>query len=152
MTAPTEGGPAPDFTAKDTDGKEIKLSALRGRNVVLMFTPGLGPVCDAQACAFRDAAAEFTDLDAVIIGISAMADGTDFKNQHSLPFSVISDGRGELQQLYSLSTFAWTFGMIPGRVTFIIDKEGILRKIYSNQVGTKAHVTAARDAIRFFAS
>lgn len=148
MAAPKEGSPAPDFTATDTDGNAISLSALRGGNVVLYFMAGAGPGCTSQACAFRDAAADFADLDATIIAVSAQNDGADFKSRNSLPYAVISDGDKKLQKLYGVSA---TFGLIPGRVTYTIDKEGIIRSAFNKQFGAEEHVKVARETIKTLA-
>lgn len=142
----SEGAAAPDFTKTDGDGKEVTLSSFRGsRNVVLYFSNGAGPGCTSQSCSFRDAAEDFAQLDAEIIAVSAQRDTTAFKRDNSLPFSVVPDPKGELQKLYGVPA---TLGLLPGRVTFVIDKQGIVASVYNSQFSTAAHIKTAGDALK----
>lgn len=142
----SEGATAPDFTKTDGDGKEVTLSSFQGsRNVVLYFSNGAGPGCTNQSCSFRDAAEDFAKLDAEIIAVSAQRDTTAFKRENSLPFSVIPDPKGELQKMYGVPA---TLGLIPGRITFVIDKQGIVRSVYNSQFSTAAHVKTAEDTLK----
>lgn len=144
-----EGDPAPDFTRTDGDGETISLSALKGQNVVLYFSNGAGPGCTTQSCTFRDAAEDFTKLDARIIAVSAQNDqsAADFKRTNRLPFSVIPDKGRELQKMYGVPA---TLGLIPGRITYVIDKDGVVRKIYNSQFSAAQHVTVAKETLESF--
>lgn len=142
----SEGDVAPDFTRTDGDGQTITLSSLRGSNVVLYFSNGAGPGCTSQSCSFRDAAEDFADLDAKILAISAQsnASAADFKRTNRLPFPVIPDNDRQLQKMYGVPS---TLGLIPGRVTYVIDKEGVIKKIYNSQFSTAQHITVAKQTL-----
>lgn len=148
MSAPAEGSVAPDFTATDTDGNVVSLAGLRNSNVVLFFMAGAGMGCTTQSCAFRDAAAELNDLDAKIVAVSARTDGAAFKSNNSLTYPVVNDGDGRLQTLYGVPK---TFGLIPGRITFVIDKEGIVRKVFNSQFSIAKHVETAKETVKALA-
>ncbi|CDF33250.1 unnamed protein product [Chondrus crispus] len=149
VTMVAEGAQAPDFEKTDGDGNKVSLSSFRGsRNVVLYFSNGAGPGCTSQSCSFRDAAEDFAQLDAEIIAVSAQSDTTAFKRENSLPFSVIPDSQGELRKLYKVPS---TLGLLPGRVTYVIDKQGIVRSVYNSQFSTAAHITTASEALKAIA-
>ncbi|KAK1870128.1 hypothetical protein I4F81_012590 [Pyropia yezoensis] len=141
-----EGDPAPDFTATDCDGASFRLSAVTpGRPVVLYFYPrSFTPGCTAQACAFRDAAADFGTLDAEIVGISGDAAHAAFKAAHRLPFRLISDANGALRSLYAVPSTLW---VLPGRVTYVVDARGVVVRVISAALDVAAHVKGAREAL-----
>ena len=143
------GDPAPEFVATTSDGRQISMSDYRGkRGVVIFFYPKNGtPVCTKEACAFRDSYEKFTDAGVDLIGISSDSDESHraFARQHKLPFPLISDTNGTLRQAFTVSK---TLGIIPGRVTYVIDNKGIVRLIYSAQLASDEHVHQALTAIR----
>ncbi|KAI0559670.1 Peroxiredoxin [Gracilaria domingensis] len=145
-----EGQSAPDFERNDIDGNRIKLSELRGSNVILYFSALQGPGCTSQSCTFRDAAEDFASLDAKIIAISAQGGGksSQFKRTNRLSFPIVSDPDKELQKLYGVPA---TFGLIPGRVTFVIDKEGVVQKIFNSQFNVTQHVAIAKETLQALA-
>lgn len=142
----SEGQPAPLFDKVDGDGNRVKLDDLRGQNVILYFSNLAGPGCTSQSCSFRDAAEDFANLNARVIAVSAQSDqkSADFKRINRLPFSVISDTDKQLQKLYNVPS---TFGLIPGRVTFVIDKQGIIRKVFNSQFNATQHVAVAKETL-----
>ncbi len=143
------GDRAPDFTATGHEGQEFRLSDYRDKNVVvLFFYPKDGtPICTREACAFRDAYEQFTDAGAVVIGVSA--DSLDrhrsFASSHGLPFILVSDSDGSLRETFSVPK---TMGFLPGRVTYVIDREGIVRLIFNAQMTADRHVQEALAAIQ----
>lgn len=145
----TVGNPAPDFVVTGHDGQEIKLSGFRDRKVVvLFFYPKDGtPICTKEACAFRDAYEDFVQAGAVVIGVSA--DSADrhrgFVADHRLPFHLVSDTDGSLRRLFGVPK---TMGFLPGRVTYVIDKEGIVRLVFNAQMTADGHVGEALKTIR----
>ena len=143
------GETAPDFTLNDQDGNPVSLSDYHGkRNVVLFFYPrDFSPGCTAQACSFRDSYEDFTDMDAVVIGVSGDSVGSHkkFLDKYLLPFTLLSDPKGKIRALYG-STKA--FGLLPGRYTFIIDKEGVIRHIFTSETNMKKHVDEALKVLR----
>lgn len=140
---------APDFTATGHEGQEFRLSDYRDKNVVvLFFYPKDGtPICTREACAFRDAYEQFTEAGAVVIGVSA--DSLDrhrsFASSHGLPFILVSDSDGSLRKTFSVPK---TMGFLPGRVTYVIDREGIVRLIFNAQMTADRHVQEALAAIQ----
>jgi len=115
--------------------------------VVLFFYPRDGtPFCTKEACSFRDSYLQFLDAGVEVVGVSNDSPEIhrDFARQHRLPFSLISDAEGTLRKAFGVPR---TFGLLPGRVTYVIDKEGIVRLVYSAQFASKAHVRQALRAI-----
>jgi thioredoxin-dependent peroxiredoxin len=142
------GDRAPDFTAKTSAGNVIRLADYVGKKgLVLFFYPKDGtPVCTKEACAFRDSYMQFADAGAEVIGISSDSDEShlDFAKQYRLTFPLISDADGSLRKLFAVPK---TLGLFPGRVTYVIDKDGIIRQIYSAQLASDAHVKQALAAL-----
>ena len=149
MSALQPGSPAPDFELNDQNGKPLRLSQFHGKKAVVVYfypkddTSG----CTAEACAFRDDTPKFQAAGAEIIGISD--DSSDshhkFAAKYSLPFPLLSDRGGRVRKLYGVTK---TFGIIPGRVTFVIDKQGVIRHVYSSQVAFKQHAEEALQALQ----
>jgi peroxiredoxin Q/BCP len=143
------GDPAPDFTAQTHTGQQVRLADCRGKSVVVLyFYPMDGtPVCTKQACGFRDAYEEFTKLGAVVIGVSAdsLARHRDFANNRALPFLLLSDQDGSLRKAYQVPK---TLGILPSRVTYVIDKAGVIRHVFSALFSGQKHVDEALRIVR----
>lgn len=146
MTA-AEHQPAPDFTLPDQDGTAITLSHLRGGWVVVYFYPKDDtPGCTAESCSFRDSYESFTDSGATVIGISS--DSVDshkaFALKHSLPFTLLADVDGSVRKQWGVGK---TLGLLPGRVTYVIDPAGIVKRVFSSQFRPKKHIDEALSVI-----
>lgn len=121
------GENAPDFTLKDGDGDDWKLSEQRGKTVVLLFYPGDNtPVCTKQMCSVRDNWADYTATGAEVVGIStdSAASHKDFAEKHGLPLTLLSDEKGEVVGNYEVKSW------LPGRsarAVVVIDKDGKIR-------------------------
>ncbi len=143
------GDQAPDFTATAHDGQIVRLGDYRDKKVVvLFFYPKDGtPVCTQEACAFRDAYEDFVEAGAVVIGVSA--DGLDrhrrFVASHRLPYLLVSDRDGGLRRAFGVPK---TMGFLPGRVTYVIDRQGIVRLLFSAQMTADRHAEEALKAIQ----
>lgn len=141
---PGVGDIAPDFTAPNAAGERIRLSDFRGKkDVVIYFYPKDNtPGCTAEACAFRDRYDLITGLDAEVIGISSdsQASHQAFAAQYALPFPLLSDEGGAIRKLFDVPA---TLGLLPGRVTYVIDKQGVIRHIFTSQINMEAHVAEA---------
>ena len=138
------GSKAPDFTLPSQSGEMVSLADFLDRKpVVLFFYPKddtLG--CTREACAFRDDYEEFSKLDAEVVGISSdsVESHRSFAGKHRLPFTLLSDEGGKVRKLYGVSN---TLGLFPGRVTYVLDEQGVIRRVFSSQLGTRRHVEEA---------
>ncbi|MDH5450655.1 MAG: thioredoxin-dependent thiol peroxidase [Candidatus Bathyarchaeota archaeon] len=139
-----EGEEAPNFTLQADDGREVSLSDYRGKKVVLYFYPKDGtPGCTQEAVEFRNLSKEFEKEDIMILGVSkdSVKSHQNFKQKHGLPFTLLSDPEGKVLDLYDVwkkrSLYGRTF-MGTERTTFLIDENGIIRKIY-RKVKVKGH-------------
>lgn len=143
------GDRAPAFTRTAHDGQSIEVGAGARPNVlVLYFYPAdetLG--CTMEACRFRDEYEDFVEAGATVVGVSP--DGPDkhrgFAEHHRLPFPLLSDEDGELRRKYDVRR---SLGLIPGRVTYVIDRQGVIRHVFSSQLRAKQHVEEALGVVR----
>ena len=143
------GDRAPEFALPDRTGKTIRLSDYRGRKpVVLYFYPKDDtPGCTKEACAFRDQYQDFQDAGAEVIGVSSdseVAHGK-FTEKYRLPFTLVSDRGGSVRKQYGVPA---TLGLLPGRVTFVIDKDGVVRRTFNSQFQATKHVSEAIAALK----
>jgi peroxiredoxin Q/BCP len=130
------GKAPPDFSAKAHDGADLKLSALKGKQVVLYFYPkDETPGCTKEACAFRDAWKELDKKGIVLVGIST--DNAEshkaFAKHHELPFHLVSDETGSIAKSFGVPNH----GGFLGRQTFVIGADGNVKKIYRDVDVTK---------------
>jgi peroxiredoxin Q/BCP len=142
------GDLAPDFTLADQRGEMIELRRFRGRTVILYFYPrDHTVVCTTQACEFRDSYEIFGQADAEIVGISSdtTASHAKFAEQHGLPFTLLSDPGGLVRARYGVPRL---LGLLPGRVTYVIDPQGVVRQIIQSAFSTNRHIREALHAAR----
>src|SRR5579883_1817396 len=144
QAAPPVGDKAPDFSLPDQDCKMISLHDLLGKGpIVLYFYPkDESAGCTAEACSFRDSYEVFKQAGAEVVGVSgdSVQSHQQFAQHHRLPFILLSDTNGAVRKLYDVAP---TMGFIPGRVTFIIDRNGVIRHRFSSQIAPAKHVTEA---------
>lgn len=143
------GDKIPDFALINQDGNEFKLSDVLGKQIIVLFfypkdnTAG----CTAEACAFRDAYQDFTEAGVKVIGISS--DGVEshrgFADKHRLPFTLLSDPQGKVRK--QLKVPGSLLGLLPGRVTYVVDKQGKVRHTFNSQLRPEAHVKEALEVI-----
>ena len=142
------GSKAPDFSLRSQSEEMVGLKDLLGkRPVVLYFYPKDDtPGCTKEACAFRDEYEKFGRLDAEVIGVSSdsVESHRSFAERHDLPFTLLSDEEGKVRRLYGVPN---TLGVFPGRVTYVIDKEGVIRHIFASQIAAVQHVEVALEAL-----
>lgn len=142
------GDQAPDFTLPDQDGQSVSLADLRGAWAVVYFYPADDtPGCTAESCSFRDSHEDFVDAGARVIGISGQGveSHKKFAAKHQLPFTLLADEQNEVRKRYGVSK---TLGLLPGRVTYVIDPEGVVRKVFSSQFRPTKHIGEALATIR----
>lgn len=136
---------APNFTLQNENGEQVSLQDYQGKNVILYFYPkDLTPGCTTQACDFRDSYEDFSDLNAVILGVSLddAAKHTKFIEKHGLPFSLLVDADHEVAEAYGVWTLKKNFGkeyMGIERTTFLINEQGIVEKEW-RKVRVKNHI------------
>ncbi len=103
--------------------------------------------CTAEACAFRDSFEVFTDAGAEVIGVSS--DSVDrhaaFADKHKLPFTLLSDKGGQVRKLYGVPA---VLGLVPGRVTYVIDREGTVRHSFNSMTNIGQHISDALRIVR----
>jgi len=149
MTKVKLGDKAPDFTLLSQTGENVTLSKFFGKkNIVLYFYPkDESSGCTKEACTFRDNYEVFKELGAEVIGISSQSveSHKSFASHHNLPFILLSDDENKVRKLYGVPS---TFRALPGRVTYIIDKEGIIRHIFSSQFQPEKHIDEALNILR----
>ncbi|MEO0433017.1 MAG: peroxiredoxin [Cyanobacteria bacterium J06656_5] len=143
------GDAAPDFTLQSQAGESVTLSDFQGQKVVVLYfypkddTPG----CTTESCTFRDSFQDFQDLGVEVIGISS--DSTDshqkFASKYSLPFTLVSDTDSSVRKAYGVPA---TLGLLPGRVTYVIDKTGTVRHLFNSQFNPKKHVDEALSVLK----
>ena len=143
------GDVAPDFTLPSQSGEMVRLwDLLAQRNVVLYFySKNETPICTAQACAFRDSYEVFTKAGAEVVGISSdsTTSHTRFASNYQLPFILLSDRRREVRRRYGVPN---TMRTLPGRATYVIDREGIVHHVFSSQFNAARHVTEALSTLQ----
>jgi thioredoxin-dependent peroxiredoxin len=143
------GDVAPDFSLPTQTGEQFTLSAARGKQTVVLFfypkdnTPG----CTAEVCAFRDAYEVFTEAGAVVVGISSdsVESHEQFAGKYRLPFTLVSDAGGKVRQSFGVPT---KFGIMPGRVTYVIDQAGVVRHVFNSQMNIGAHIDGALKIVQ----
>jgi peroxiredoxin Q/BCP len=145
------GDKAPDFTLPSQTGENITLSNFFGKkNVVLYFYPkDESRGCTKQACSFRDNYEVFKELGAEVIGVSSddIESHKSFAEHHLLLFILLSDKDNDVRKMYGVPS---TLGIIPGRVTYIIDKTGVVRHIFSSQFQPEKHIEEAIKILKKF--
>ncbi len=135
---PEQNEKAPDFTLQTDEGEEVSLSDYRGRTVVLYFYPKDDTRgCTKEACAFRDAFEEYEKRGVVVLGVSPddVKSHVRFKSKYDLPFTLLADPDHEVAETYGVWVEKSMYGrkyMGVARVTFLIDGEGRVAKVFPN--------------------
>jgi len=146
------GDRAPEFTLSDQDGKPVSLVDFRGRQTVVVFfyPKDESPVCTIEACGFRDMTPSFTEVGAAVLGISS--DNAEkhraFADQYKLSFPLLADTDGAVRRAFGVPSTLWLF---PGRVTYVIDRDGIVRMVYDSPIRAQKHVECALEVARSLA-
>jgi thioredoxin-dependent peroxiredoxin len=143
------GDKAPDFTLPAQNGAQVRLRDRFGERIVVLYfypkdeTSG----CTAEACAFRDSFEVFAEAGAEVIGVSS--DSVDkhaaFAEHHKLPFTLVSDEKGQVRKTYGVPSL---LGVIPGRVTYVIDRTGTVRHVFNSMTNIGRHVNDALDVVK----
>jgi peroxiredoxin Q/BCP len=133
------GTPAPDFSVPDQDGTRVTLSALRGKNVVLVFYPADNTsVCTQQLCEFRDQWPSVTAANALVFGVNPSRRHDQFRNKHHLPFPLLYDQGQKVGELYRARGL-----FVPKRTVYLIGPDGTIRYARRGKPSPKAVLAAA---------
>lgn len=142
------GDKAPNFSLEQADGTPFVLEeALKECLVVLFFYPkDFTPICTAEVCAFRDSHQSFIDKGALVVGVSS--DDKDshrgFAKEHNLPYVLLSDPGDKVRKAYGATSM---MGLLPGRVTYVIDQQGIVQMAFSSQLSSSGHMEEALKTV-----
>lgn len=143
------GDKMPLFELMDQNGELYRMEDVVGeKNLVVYFYPKDDtPGCTKEACKFRDDFEVFTDLNALVIGISGDSPEShqEFKEKYNLPFTLLSDEESKVQELFGVG--GEFMGLIPGRVTFVIDQEGVVQYTFNSMSNAEQHVDEARKIL-----
>ena len=145
------GDKAPPFAGRDATGKALSLEDFAGtKNVVLYFYPrDFTPGCTKEACSFRDAWDELAGKDTMVIGVSRDDESShrEFANKHRLPFPLLADESGAISRRYEvMGGLRGLIGM-PKRVTYVIDKKGIVQGVFHHELRVELHLGDVRRLI-----
>ncbi|MDX1948160.1 MAG: peroxiredoxin [Pirellulaceae bacterium] len=147
------GDQAPAISGVSQTGQAVSLAEFFGQKVVVLYfyPQDNTPICTAEACAFRDAYEDFLAGGAVVIGISgdSRESHAQFASGRKLPFILLSDEDGAMRRAFGVPK---TLGILAGRVTYVIDKQGIVRHIFNSQFSASKHVTEALAMVKKLAT
>lgn len=150
--APSVGDLAPLVALRDADGVERRSDQLAGKALVLFFYPKDDtPGCTMEACAFRDSYADLQALGAVVWGVSGddASSHQRFASKHKLPYPLLVDKGNQLRRAYGVPA---VLGLLPGRVTYVIDGQGVIRHVFNNLLDGPAHRREAIEALKGLAA
>ncbi len=144
------GDSVPEFSLKDQDGRLFNSTDVVGKQALVIYfypkddTPG----CTKEACKFRDEFEVFTDLKAMVVGISSddVASHKKFAEKYHLPFKLLADTDKKVRKLFGVPRSV--LGLLPGRVTYIVDKKGLISYIFNSQFGAQKHIDEAIKALK----
>lgn len=144
------GDPCPHFVLNNQKGDPYPIKEHIGEKILCIYfypkddTPG----CIKEACSFRDNFTEFQDMGCEVIGISSnsIQEHKDFAAKYNLPFNLLADSQKEVRKAFGVPSNL--FGIIPGRVTYIIDKNGIVQGIYNTQTQPLHHIKHALEKVK----
>ena len=135
------GDKAPSFQLPDSGGNTVSSAEFISKTnlVVYFYVKDFTPGCTRETCSFRDSYQAFKNLGAEVIGISSdsKASHDAFAKKHQVPFILLADQDGSVKKAFGVKR---TLGILPGRVTFLIDKRGVVRHVFSSQTRIDAHV------------
>jgi peroxiredoxin Q/BCP len=143
------GDSCPYFSLQNQDGQTINIQDYIGtKNIIIYFYPKDNTVgCTKEACSFRDAMQDLNNLDCEVVGISAdsVASHKAFANQFRLTFNLLSDVGNEIRKMFKVP--ANVFGLIPGRVTYVVNKGGKIVHVINSQLNPDKHIKETIEVV-----
>ncbi len=144
------GDTIPAFTLKDQNNTNFDIETYRGKvpMVIYFYPKDDTPGCTKEACSFRDEFEVFTDLNVKVIGISSdnVTSHKKFAEKYNLPFTLLADTKKKVRKLFGVPNSL--MGLIPGRVTYVINKNGIIIHIFNSQFGAEKHITESLSILK----
>ena len=154
MQVTAVGSTVPSFSLKDQNGSDFSIETVLGKkNLVIYFYPKDDtPGCTKEACSFRDQFEVFKQEDALIIGISGQSVQShfDFAKKHRLNYTLLSDEGDKVRKLFGVPTSF--LGLLPGRVTYIVNKEGKVVFVFNSQLNAGKHIEEALRILKDLSS
>jgi len=141
------GQSVPEVSLIDEHGERVELRALLDRPLVLFFYPKDNtPGCTMEVCGFRDAYETFLHAGAAIVGVSSDGEASHarFREKHHLPYRLLTDRGGVARRAFAVPN---TWGVLPGRATFVIDTDGTIVSSFNSQFTPEAHISNALAAL-----
>lgn len=149
MSHPLLNKPAPEFKAPTHLGFDFSPSFFKGeKNLVLFFYPkDHSPGCTAEVCSFGENLSFFELSDTVVVGISpdSIESHKIFARKHSVNYPLIADVDGKINRLYQVPRDF--MGLLPGRITFVVDRKGIIRGVFRSALQFTKHIEKAKEII-----
>lgn len=143
------GEVAPDFTLPNQRGEPVSLSSFKGHKplVVFFYPKDFTPGCTAESCTFRDSYQDFVEAGAEVIGISSddAASHDRFAQQYGLQYVLLADVGGEVRKRWGVPK---TFGLFPGRVTYVLDRDGIVKHVFNSQLNPNRHAIESLQVLK----
>lgn len=150
MTKIIKGSTIPSFNLPDQDGNMFSIDSVLGdKNLVIYFYPKDDtPGCTKEACSFRDQYESFTGVDAMVIGISSddVESHRKFADKYHLKFTLLSDEGGQVRKLFGVP--GNLLGIIPGRVTYVVNKQGEVIHVFNSQSNAEQHISESLQALK----
>lgn len=145
-----KGDKCPIFQLKNQFDQMVDITDYLGKqNIVIFFYPkDETPGCTKEACAFRDDFEEFLKYDCVLFGVSSdsVQKHLSFSSNHNLPYNLLADENKAVRKLFGVP--GNLFGLIPGRVTYIINKNGSIEEIFNSQTNPIGHISSALETLK----
>lgn len=139
----------PQFTLPDQDGKLFNSNDIVGKKpfVIFFYPKDYTPGCTLEVCSFRDSYEEFTELGAIVIGISSDSENTHrrFASKYKLPFKLLADRQKKVQSLFKVESML--FNLLPGRETYVVSKEGVILMAF-NSINASLHMKKALNTLK----
>lgn len=147
------GDRVPEIDFQNQSGETISLASLIGnKTIVLYFYPKDDtPGCTKEACGFRDSYTVFQDAGAEVIGVSSDSPSShqQFASKYQLPFTLLSDNRNQARKAFGVPA---TLGLLPGRVTYVIDTSGVVRHVFNSQMNFQGHIDESLKIVQSLAT
>lgn len=148
MSKISVGDKVPTFSLLDQKGINVSIDENIGIPMVIYFYPKDDtPGCTKEACKFRDEFEKFTDLGTLVIGISAdsVESHKEFVDKYNLPFTLLADTENTVRNMFGVPKNLF---LIPGRVTYVINKEGVVTYMFNSQLSAEKHINNALEALK----